>query len=109
MLSPTSAISMPWYPRRNSIVLTIKIYLQMIIIMVRVPDAGQIEYMEVHKGDDLRRAVITADSLCVVAAYTGVAMRMISRRLVRAGYKADDWLILAGLVSIECQRTRRFG
>ena len=67
--------------------------------MVRVPNAGQIEYMEVHKSDDLRRAVITADILCVVAAYTGVIMRMISRRLVRAGYKADDWLILGGLVN----------
>ena len=76
--------------------------------MVRVPNAGQIEYMEVHKGDDLRRAVITADTLCGVAAYTGVAMRMISRRLVRAGYKADDWLILGGLVNTPCQRTRQF-
>ena len=67
--------------------------------MVRVPNAGQIEYMEMHKSDDLRRAIITADILCVVAAYIGVTMRMISRRLVRAGYEADDWLILGGLVN----------
>ena len=76
--------------------------------MVHVPNAGQIEYMEVHKGDDLRRAVITADVLCVVAAYIGVTMRMISRRLVSARYKADDWLILGGLVNTPCQRTSQF-
>ena len=67
--------------------------------MARVPTAAQIQYMEAHIGDDLKPAVLTADAVCVTAAYIGVAMRFFSRRLVGAKFKIDDWLILAGLVT----------
>ena len=35
---------------------------------------------------------------CLVIAYTGVALRFVSRRLKRTQLKTDDWLIVVSLV-----------
>ena len=66
--------------------------------MPQIPTAAEVQYMEIHIGDNLRGPLIVAGTICLVAAYIAVAMRFVSRRLIRAEYKADDWFIVAGLV-----------
>ena len=38
---------------------------------------------------------------CLIIAYTGVALRFVSRRMKRTQLKTDDWLIVVSLVSSE--------
>ncbi|CAD6569435.1 MAG: hypothetical protein ASARMPREDX12_002446 [Alectoria sarmentosa] len=67
--------------------------------MPQIPTAAQVQYMEAHIGDDKKASLNVASAICLVAAYVAVAMRFLSRRLIRAEYKADDWFIIAGLVA----------
>lgn len=67
--------------------------------MPRIPTPAEIQYMEKHIGDDMVPAILAVHVICTVAAYIGVAMRLVSRYIQRAGIKADDWSIVASLVS----------
>lgn len=69
------------------------------IMLHSPPTATQIQYMEAHIKDNLKPAIIISNTICLTAAYIGVTMRFISRFLIQAGFKADDWLILAALVN----------
>lgn len=44
------------------------------------------------------RATTTASTIVSVLAVISVALRFWTRRIIKAGYKADDWWILVGLV-----------
>ena len=45
--------------------------------------------------------MIGAFVACLIIAYSGVLLRLISRRLKRTDLKADDWLIISSLVRSE--------
>ena len=42
--------------------------------------------------------ISAANIVCIIAAYAGVAMRLLSRYSQHVGIKADDWWIVASLV-----------
>lgn len=65
---------------------------------IPISTPAEIQYMEKHIGDDMVPAILAVNVICTVAAYIGVAMRLVSRYIQRAGVKADDWSIVASLV-----------
>ena len=59
-------------------------------------------YQLAHINDSRITMLITSGAICLPAAYMAVALRFISRKLVRARVEADDLLILLALVSRLC-------
>jgi hypothetical protein len=51
--------------------------------------------------DDRQADVIIALVISLTAAYVAVVLRFIARRIAGAGLRADDYMILIGLVSIQ--------
>lgn len=68
--------------------------------MPQAPTAAEVQYMEMHIGDNRKASLIVVSAICLTVAFLAVAMRFLSRRLLRAEYKADDWFVIAGLVQI---------
>ena len=60
--------------------------------------AADIQYMKKHIMDDKFSRMLAANIVCIIAAYIGVAMRLVSRYSQHVGIKADDWWIVASLV-----------
>ena len=60
----------------------------------------QLEYYEKHAADNQQPNLIATITLCLALPCIAVILRFIARRRNRAGYKADDWLILLALVRI---------
>ena len=46
-------------------------------------------------------AIIAANLTVAILATIGVALRFVARYIHRVGFGADDWLILAALVSLQ--------
>ena len=55
-------------------------------------------YEQQHISDDRSGSLIAANVVCVSLAFIAVCMRFASRRMAKIKYKADDWLIISGLV-----------
>ena len=63
-----------------------------------VTAAADIQYMKKHiMGDDFS-SLLATNIVCIIAAYIGVTMRLISRYSQHIGIKADDLWIVASLV-----------
>ncbi len=56
----------------------------------------QLEHVEESRVNDVLSSLIS----CLVIATVAVILRFISRRMVKTGVKADDWMIIAALVRI---------
>ena len=69
--------------------------------------AGDIAYQEKHLNDNAIPGIIAANVACTVGAYVAVALRLFSRRLIRAPLKADDWTVIASAVSRETRLRKR--
>ena len=48
--------------------------------------------------DDEIPRILATNIVCIIAAYIGVALRLVSRYLQHVEIKADDWWIVASLV-----------
>lgn len=59
----------------------------------------EIEYELAHASDNRGPSLITAYAICLSLAYLAVILRLISRRKSRNAFLADDWMVVAGLVS----------
>ena len=59
----------------------------------------QYQYYMQHADDNKQPNLIATIILCLILPCIAVALRFFARWTIRAGYKADDWLILAALVS----------
>ena len=59
---------------------------------------AEILYEQQHISDDRSGCLIAANVVCVSLAFIAVCMRFASRRMAMVKYKADDWLIISGLV-----------
>ncbi|MCJ1407200.1 hypothetical protein MMC19_001271 [Ptychographa xylographoides] len=66
--------------------------------MARIPTPLEIQYMEEHMSDNKIPSIIAVAVTCAVAAYIAVILRFVSRHLLHAQFKADDWFIVAGLI-----------
>ena len=72
----------------------------------QIPPA-EFKYYEEHAGDNLQPNLIATIVLCLVLPCIAVSLRFFARWRMRAGYKADDWLILLALVRVKL--FKRFG
>ena len=66
--------------------------------MALLPTTADIQYMKEHIGESrvVGLVAVNVSGLCI--AITAVYLRVVSRRLVRAKIKADDWMIALALV-----------
>jgi len=60
----------------------------------------QLEFYKKHADDNQQANLIATITLCLALPCIAVFLRFIARWRTRAGYKADDWLILLALVRI---------
>ncbi|MCJ1263532.1 hypothetical protein MMC22_003402 [Lobaria immixta] len=60
--------------------------------------AEEIKYQQDHKDQNKTAHLVAANVVGLVAAYVAVALRLISRRMSHAALKADDWMMMVGLV-----------
>ena len=60
-----------------------------------------IRYQQEHKDENRASDMIIANVVMLSAAYIAVVLRFISRRLSHAELKADDWMIMLGLVGLQ--------
>ena len=65
-----------------------------------VAAAADMQYIKKHIMDDKASKILATNIVCLIAAYIGVAMRLVSRYYQHAGIKADDWWIVASLVDL---------
>ena len=66
--------------------------------MALLPTSADIQYMKEHIGESkvVGLVAVNVSGLCI--GITAVCLRVVSRRLVRAKIKADDWMIAVALV-----------
>ena len=58
------------------------------------------EYQLAHVNDNKRGTLAATYIVCVPVLFLAVVMRFVSRRIGRIEYRADDWTMVVGLVSI---------
>ena len=58
----------------------------------------ELAYQQAHAGESRVQEITIATIVCLATAWFSVFLRLIARRIVRAGIQADDWMILAGVV-----------
>jgi len=59
----------------------------------------EVQYQIAHKGDNRSANIIAAQTIMLVVAYIAVGLRVLARRVSRAGMGSDDWMMLVALVS----------
>lgn len=59
---------------------------------------AQIKYYEEHASDNQQPNLIATITLCLALPCIAVFLRFLARWRTRAGFKADDWLILVALL-----------
>lgn len=67
----------------------------------------EVHYQLAHVHDDRSPELYASQIICYVLACIAVALRLISRRLVRAKLQHDDYMIFVALVGLT--RTHDFG
>ena len=63
-----------------------------------LPTPAEILYMKEHINDTKVPGILASNIVCLCIAFSAVSLRFISRRLVRAEFKIDDWMIVLALV-----------
>ena len=63
------------------------------------PSPAEIHWQKEHIHDNKGPDIIASHVICFVLACIAVTLRFISRRLVKNAIQADDWFIVAALVS----------
>ena len=72
----------------NSLALTIKMSLK------------EIAEQYANTNDDRRREMLVAFTISFSLAIIAVILRFVSRRIIKAGLQADDYLVIAALVTL---------
>lgn len=70
------------------------------------PTPAQIQELKKHAHDTKVADILASNIICTVIAYTAVALRFGSRRIVRIERKADDWLIVVATVGSGRQKPK---
>ena len=66
--------------------------------MATMPSPAEIEWQEQQASDSLVPNIIAVNAVCFPIACIAVILRFVARRIAQVKYKADDWLIVVGLV-----------
>ncbi len=64
---------------------------------------ADILYQQNYKEENKAAQIIAANVVMLASAYVAVALRFLSRRMSHTTLQADDWMIMAGLVSFMFQ------
>ena len=67
--------------------------------MATVLTPAEIHHQQDHINDNAVPTIIAANVVCFSLAFVAVALRFVCRKVSKIKYEADDWLILASLVS----------
>jgi hypothetical protein len=70
-----------------------------------VPSPAEIHYQLTHIREDRSFNIVISHAICLPIAVIAVALRLISRRLIKASIQADDWSILFALLCFAGQIT----
>ena len=68
--------------------------------MAFMPTPAEILYQEKHIYDNQVPNIIATNAICFPISCAAILLRFLSRRMGKAKYESDDWLIVAGLVRI---------
>jgi hypothetical protein len=60
----------------------------------------EIQYQMSHQNEDRAADIVVSISVMLAVAYVSVLLRVVARRMGGAQLKADDWMIMVGLVRI---------
>ena len=67
------------------------------------PSLAETLYEQQHINDNRVATLIASDVTCFILAFIAVFLRLLSRRIGKIKYMADDWLIINALVCLkEC-------
>lgn len=66
--------------------------------MSLIPTSADIEYMKNHVADTKVPGILAVNIAGLLIVLIAVALRFVSRRLVRAHYGTDDWTIVFAAV-----------
>ena len=64
------------------------------------PTPTEVSYSQAHLNDDRIPTIIAVDTLLLSVASIAVILRFVSRSIVKSALRADDWMIVVGLVRI---------
>ena len=64
------------------------------------PAPADIAYMKEHRKDSLVPQILAINILCMAIAFTAIWLRIISRHMIRAPLKMDDWTIIAAMAGL---------
>ena len=64
---------------------------------------SDVRYQNAHIHDNKSTEIIVACGICLTAAYSAVILRFVSRRVGKTPLEADDYTIVAALVSSTLQ------
>lgn len=70
-------------------------------VMAAPISPAELQYYQEHASDSQQPNLIATIVLCLVLPIFAVGLRFFARWRMRAGYKADDWLILLALVRLQ--------
>ena len=62
-----------------------------------LPTSAEVLYMKEHIHESLVPQIIAVNVACMVLALIAILLRIISRRIIGARMKTDDWTIIAAL------------
>lgn len=62
-------------------------------------DLRAVEYQLQHHRDDRRREIVAVNVALILLASISVVLRLLARRLHKAPLKADDYVMIAAMVS----------
>ena len=68
--------------------------------MFQAPSIQDIEYQLLHFREDRRREIISINIPLIVVASISVVLRLLGRRIHRAPWKADDYVMMLAMVSL---------
>ena len=65
-----------------------------------LPTPADVVYMEEHIHDTQVPQIIAVNVLCMLIVLVAILLRIISRRMIPAPFKMDDWTIIAATVCL---------
>ena len=71
--------------------------------MATVPSSSEIQYQQEHIHESRVANLIAANVACLALSFVFVGLRFLSRWMKKIKCEADDWLVVAGLVSCSCE------
>ena len=70
---------------------------------------ADIAYMQQHIQDTLVHPILAVNISCMLIAFVAIWLRIITRRMIRAPLKVDDWTIIGATAGLSVHRNNSGG